>query len=155
MDWGWYWTTGTSAFQRYHPSNLIQPSSPSYFVLLQIRGLSTDLFWLLSLILGWKARQLTRCGQAIDAHIMNAAATAVDKRCICWRSTSACQSCARCCHASPGARARSLPCPSTSPRASAACYWVNPLQSSYTLKATLQNHPITQGDGCGGRECGS
>ena len=25
-----------------------------------------DLFWLLSLILGWKARQLTRSGQAIE-----------------------------------------------------------------------------------------
>ena len=66
MKWAWDWTMGSSAFQRYHPSNLIQPSSPSYFVLLQIRGLSTDLFWLLSLILGWKARQLTRGGQAIE-----------------------------------------------------------------------------------------
>ena len=28
MKWRWYWTTATSAFQRYHPSNLILPSSP-------------------------------------------------------------------------------------------------------------------------------
>jgi hypothetical protein len=29
-------------------------------------GLHADLFWLLSLISGWKARQLTRGGQAIE-----------------------------------------------------------------------------------------
>ena len=28
-------------------------------------GLHADLFWLLSLILGWKARQLTHCGQVL------------------------------------------------------------------------------------------
>ena len=81
MKWGWDWTMGSSAFQRYHPSNLIQPSSPSYFVLLQIRGLSTDLFWLLSLILGWKARQLTRCGQAIKFWVCA-------PRCVCAGETT-------------------------------------------------------------------
>ena len=59
-------TTGTSAFQRYYPSNLIQPSSPCCLLLSHAMGLHADLFWLLSLILGWKARQLTHSGQAIE-----------------------------------------------------------------------------------------
>ena len=66
MKWAWDWTIGSSAFQRYHPSNLIQPSSACCLLLSHAMGLHADLFWMLSLILGWKARQLTRCGQAIE-----------------------------------------------------------------------------------------
>ena len=39
MKWGWYWTTGTSAFQRYYPSNLIQPSSPCCLLPSQVMEL--------------------------------------------------------------------------------------------------------------------
>ena len=66
MKWAWHWTTATSAFKHFTSSNLIQPSSPSYLLLSHAMGLHADLFWLLSLILGWKTRQLTRCGQAIE-----------------------------------------------------------------------------------------
>ena len=66
MKLGWYWTAGTSAFQHFTSSNLIQPSSACCLLLSHSMGLHTDLFWLLSLILGWKARQLTRGGQAIE-----------------------------------------------------------------------------------------
>ena len=66
MKWAWHWTMGSSACKHFTSSNLIQPSSPCYFVLLQIRGLSADLIWLLSQILRWKARPLTHCGQAIE-----------------------------------------------------------------------------------------
>ena len=50
MKLGWYWTMATSAFQRYHPSNLIQSSSPCGLLLSHAMGLHADLFWLLSLI---------------------------------------------------------------------------------------------------------
>ena len=76
MKLSWYWTTATSAFQHFTSSNLIQPSSACCFVLLQIRGLSADLIWLLSLILGWKARQLTLGGQAIEFWVCA-------QRCVC------------------------------------------------------------------------
>ena len=66
MKWGWYWTTGTSAFQHFTSSNLIQPSSACCLLPSQMMQWHADLFWLLSLILGWKARQLTRSGQAIE-----------------------------------------------------------------------------------------
>ena len=66
MKWGWRWTTGTSAFQRYHPSNLIQPSSPSYMLPSHAMELCSEPEWLLSLILGWKAQQSSRGGQAIE-----------------------------------------------------------------------------------------
>ena len=66
MKWGSYWTTATSAFQHFTSSNLIQPSSACCLLLSHSMGLHADLFWLLSLILGWKARQLTRGGQAIE-----------------------------------------------------------------------------------------
>ena len=66
MKWGWYWTTGTSAFQHFTSSNLIQPSSACCLLVSHAMGLHADLFWLLSLISGWKTRQLTRCGQAIE-----------------------------------------------------------------------------------------
>ena len=56
MKLGWYWTTETSAFQRYHPSHLIQPSSACCLLLSHPMGLHADLFWLLSLVVGWKAR---------------------------------------------------------------------------------------------------
>ena len=66
MKLGWYWTVGTSAFQRYHPSNLIQPSSACCLLLSHPMGLHADLFWLLSLVLGGKARKLTHGGQTIE-----------------------------------------------------------------------------------------
>jgi len=66
MKWGCYWTAATSAFKHFTSSNLIQPSSTCYLLLSQVMGLHAELFWLLSLSLGWKARQLTRDGQAIE-----------------------------------------------------------------------------------------
>ena len=66
MKWGWYWTTGTSAFQHFTSSNLIQPSSASYLLLSQMMELCSEPEWLLSLLLGWKTRQSTCCGQAIE-----------------------------------------------------------------------------------------
>jgi hypothetical protein len=66
MKWAWHWTMGSSAFKHFTSSNLIQPSSPGCLLLSQAMGLHADLFWLLSLILGWKARQLTHSGQAIE-----------------------------------------------------------------------------------------
>jgi hypothetical protein len=66
MKWAWHWTMGSSACKHFTSSNLIQPSSPCCLLLSHAMGLHADLFWLLSLILGWKARQLTRCGQAIE-----------------------------------------------------------------------------------------
>ena len=47
MKWGWYLMTGTSAFQRYHPSILIQPSSPSYMLPSHAMELSSEPEWLL------------------------------------------------------------------------------------------------------------
>ena len=81
MKWGSYWTTATSAFQHFTSSNLIQPSSPCCLLLSHAMGLHADLFWLLSLILGWKARQLTRCGQAIKFWVCA-------QRCVCAGETT-------------------------------------------------------------------
>ena len=47
MKWGCYWTMETSAFKRYYPSNLIQPSSPCCLLLSHAMGLHADMFWLL------------------------------------------------------------------------------------------------------------
>ena len=56
MQRGWYWTTGTSAFQRYHPSILIQPSSLCCLLPSQAMELCPDPEWLLLQILCWKVR---------------------------------------------------------------------------------------------------
>ena len=66
MKWGWYWTTGTSAFQRYYPSNLIQPSSPCCLLPSQVMELCYEPERLLLQILCWKAQVYTRDGQAIE-----------------------------------------------------------------------------------------
>ena len=65
MKWDWYWTTGTSAFQHFTSSNLIQPSSPSYMLPSHAMELSSEPEWLLWQILGWKARPICPFGQAI------------------------------------------------------------------------------------------
>ena len=66
MKWGWYWTAGTSAFQRYHPSVLIQPSSPSCMLPSHAVELSSEPEWLLLQILCWKARGYAYVKQAIE-----------------------------------------------------------------------------------------
>ena len=66
MKLGWYWTVGTSAFQRYHPSNLIQPSSPCCLLPSQVMELCYEPERLLLQILCWKAQVYTRDGQAIE-----------------------------------------------------------------------------------------
>ena len=66
MKWGWYWTTGTSAFQRYHPSILIQPSSLCCLLPSQAMELCSQPEWLLLQILCWKARPIGPFGQAIE-----------------------------------------------------------------------------------------
>jgi len=66
MKLGWYWTAGTSAFQRYHPSNLFQPSSPCCLLPPQVMELFSEPEWLLLELLGWKARPIGLCGQAIE-----------------------------------------------------------------------------------------
>ena len=76
MKWGWRWTTGTSAFQRYHPSNLIQPSSPSYMLPSHAMELCSEPEWLLLQILWWKARVYTHVGQAIEFWVCA-------QRCVC------------------------------------------------------------------------
>jgi hypothetical protein len=43
MKCGWYRTTGTSTFQCYHPSILIQPSSPCCLLPSQLMELSSEL----------------------------------------------------------------------------------------------------------------
>ena len=62
----WYWTTGISAFQRYHPSILIQPSSLCCLLPSQMMELCSEPVWLLLQILCWKARGCTHVGQAIE-----------------------------------------------------------------------------------------
>ena len=66
MKWGCYWTTATSAFQRYHPSILIQPSSPCRLLPSQVMELFSEpqRSWLG--VLCWKARVYTHVGQAIE-----------------------------------------------------------------------------------------
>ena len=76
MKLGWYWTVGTSAFQRYYPSNLIQPSSPCCLLLSHAMGLHADLLRLLPQILRSKAATLTRVGQAIEFRVCA-------QRCVC------------------------------------------------------------------------
>ena len=76
MKWGWYWTTGTSAFQRYHPSILIQPSSLCCLLPSQAMELCPDPEWLLLQILCWKVRPLARYGQAIEFWVST-------QRCVC------------------------------------------------------------------------
>ena len=76
MKWGWYWTTGTSAFQRYHPSNLFQPSSPCCLLPTQVMELFSEPEWLLLQILGWKARPICPFGQAIELWVCV-------QRCVC------------------------------------------------------------------------
>ena len=76
MKWGWNWTTATSAFQHFTSSNLIQPSSACCLLLSHSMGLHADLFWLLSLILGWKARPIGSFGQAIEFWVCA-------QRCVC------------------------------------------------------------------------
>ena len=66
MKLGWYWTTGTSAFQRYHPSNLFQPSSPCCLLPSQVMELFSEPEWSLLYVLCWKARVYTHVGQAIE-----------------------------------------------------------------------------------------
>ena len=69
MKWGWYWTAGTSAFQRYHPSVLIQPSSPSCMLPSHAVELSSEPEWLLLQMLCWKARECTYAGRAIEVWV--------------------------------------------------------------------------------------
>ena len=66
MKLGWYRTTETSAFQRYHPLNLIQPSSPCCLLPSQVMELCSEPEWLLLQILCWKARPIGPFGQAIE-----------------------------------------------------------------------------------------
>ena len=66
MKLGWYWTTGTSAFQHFTSSNLIQPSSPCCLLPSQVMELFSEPEWLLLQILCWKARGYTHVGQAIE-----------------------------------------------------------------------------------------
>ena len=66
MKWAWHWTMGSSACKHFTSSNLIQPSSPCCLLLSHPMGLHADLFWLLSLVLGGKARKLTHGGQTIE-----------------------------------------------------------------------------------------
>jgi len=47
MKWGWYWTMGSSAFQHFTTSNLIQPSSACYLLLSQMMELCSEPEWLL------------------------------------------------------------------------------------------------------------
>eukprot|EP01046_Picozoa_sp_COSAG06_P050963 COSAG06_NODE_8204_length_2239_cov_2.454673_5_plen_93_part_00 len=90
MKWGCYWTTGSSAFQHFTSSNLIQPSSPCCLLLSHAMGLHADLFWLLSQLLGSKARQLTHGGQAIEFFVCA-------QRCVSdlgfWRECAATSTC--------------------------------------------------------------
>ena len=69
MKLGWYWTTGTSAFQRYHPSNLIQPSSACCLLPSQVMMLCYEPEWLLLQILCWKAQEYTHGGQAFECWV--------------------------------------------------------------------------------------
>ena len=76
MKWGWYWTPGSSAFKRFSSRNLLGPSCPSCFPLLQTKGSTTDAPWLLSQILRWKGRPLARYGWAIEFWVST-------QRCVC------------------------------------------------------------------------
>ena len=67
MKWVWYWTTGTSAFQRYHPS--ILPSSPCCLLPSQVMELCSEPEWLLLQILCWKAQEYTHGGQAFECWV--------------------------------------------------------------------------------------
>jgi hypothetical protein len=66
MKWGWHRTMGSSAFQHFTSSNLIQPSSPCCLLPSYMMELCAEPEWLLLQMLGWKARGHTRDGQAIE-----------------------------------------------------------------------------------------
>ena len=76
MKWGWYWTTGSSAFQRYHPSILIQPSSLCCLLPSQAMELCPEPEWLLLQILCWKAWPIGSFGQTIEFWVST-------QRCVC------------------------------------------------------------------------
>ena len=69
MKWGWRWTMGSSAFQHFTSSNLIQPSSPSYMLPSHAMELSSEPEWWLLQMLCWKAREYTHAGQAIEVWV--------------------------------------------------------------------------------------
>ena len=66
MKWAWRWTVGTSACQRYHPSILIQPSSPCRLLPSQVMELFSEPERSLLYVLCLKARVYTHVGQAIE-----------------------------------------------------------------------------------------
>ena len=76
MKWGWYWTTGTSVVQRYHPSILIQPSSLCCLLPSHTMELCSEPEWLLLQNLCWKARPIGPSGQAIEYWVST-------QRCVC------------------------------------------------------------------------
>ena len=76
MQRGWYWTTGSGAFQRFPSRNLIQPSSLCCLLPSQAMELCSEPEWLLLQILCWKARPLARCGQSIEFWVST-------ERCVC------------------------------------------------------------------------
>ena len=76
MKWGWYWTTGSSAFKRYHPSILIQPSSLCCLLPSQAMELCPEPEWLLLQILCWKAWPIGSFGQTIEFWVST-------QRCVC------------------------------------------------------------------------